>query len=35
MKKGELHPRLEKRLAFELVRMYHGEEKALLSQERF
>lgn len=34
--KGELHPRdWKKRLAFELVRMYHGEEKALLSQEDF
>ncbi|HPZ81553.1 MAG TPA: tyrosine--tRNA ligase [Candidatus Atribacteria bacterium] len=34
--KGELHPRdWKKRLAFEIVRMYHGEKEAILSQEDF
>lgn len=34
--KGELHPRdWKKRLAFEIVRMYHGEQEAILSQEDF
>jgi len=34
--KGELHPRdWKKRLAFEIVRMYHGQKEAILSQEDF
>ena len=34
--KGELHPRdWKKRLAFEIVRIYHGQKEAILSQEDF